>query len=191
MKAYVYSPGLKIRPARMGDARALAEVHTLSWWTSYRGIIADSFLKGRTVEKRLAMWMATISEVEAGTTRKALRVADHPERGVVGFAIGVPERSQSPHADAELGAIYLLQDFQRNGIGQALLLDVALELQKFGFKNLLCWALEKNPARKFYEQLGGRPLPETKTVDFGGELHQEIGYVWSLDELVARLSQSP
>jgi hypothetical protein len=42
---------------------------------------------------------------------------------------------------------------------------------------LLLWVLAENPARRFYERLGGQPV-STKTVTIGGVPLTEVAYGW-------------
>jgi hypothetical protein len=46
-----------------------------------------------------------------------------------------------------------------------------------GVTALLLWVLAENPARKFYERLGGQPVYE-KTVTIGGVPLIEVAYGW-------------
>lgn len=55
----------------------------------------------------------------------------------------------------EVYAIYVLPEYQRQGIGRQLMSMCAEELLRGSMDTLLVWVLEANPARRFYERLGG------------------------------------
>jgi hypothetical protein len=43
---------------------------------------------------------------------------------------------------------------------------------------MLIWALERNPACRFYEKMGGSPV-HTQWIRIGNEELEEIAYGWS------------
>jgi hypothetical protein len=51
-------------------------------------------------------------------------------------------------------------------------------LARQNLAGLFVWVLAENPARHFYETLGGQQLSET-TRDFAGKPLSEIGYGWA------------
>jgi hypothetical protein len=53
----------------------------------------------------------------------------------------------------------------------------AQDLAGRGFRSLIIWVLKDNPARGFYERLGGR-LAAEKVVEIGGRQLVDVAYVW-------------
>jgi hypothetical protein len=54
-----------------------------------------------------------------------------------------------------------------------------------GRSGMVVWVLADNPARRFYERLGGKPAGEQR-LRVGGSPVVERAYVWqNLDELVS------
>jgi hypothetical protein len=51
---------MHIGPAALEDARAVAQVHVLSWQHAYREILPSGFLSQLSVESREAMWHESI-----------------------------------------------------------------------------------------------------------------------------------
>ena len=100
-------------------------------------------------------------------------------KGIIGFANGGKERSGEVDYDGELYAIYLLKSYQRRGIGQALLKNVARHLGENGLHSMLIRALADNTSScRFYESLGGVSVREQE-VEFGGKEFKEIEYGWT------------
>lgn len=79
--------------------------------------------------------------------------------------------------DAELYAIYLLQQEQRHGIGKMLVGRLATELVTRGFHQLIVWVLAKNPSTGFYASLGGSVVSE-KEIEIGGKQLTELAFGW-------------
>jgi len=165
----------KIRKAAAEDAAGMAKVHVDSWRATYKGIVSDEFLEGLSYSHREAGWRQRIDQ---NSSKYDMFVAQNESGHIVGFADGGPERSGDPVYDGELYAIYLLQDYQKQGIGRRLFQHVVQHLVESGFRTMLIWVLAENPSRRFYESLGGQPIRETG-IEIGGEHLSEIAYGWS------------
>ena len=63
------------------------------------------------------------------------------------------------------------------GVGRALFDATYFELARRGHPDMLVWVLATNPARRFYEHLGGEPAGEN-FCDIGGARLKEVGYGW-------------
>ena len=92
-------------------------------------------------------------------------------------SLGGPERTSDPEYDGELYAIYLLPEYTRMGIGRQLLLSMAECLHLQGMHAMLIWVLAQNPARYFYEALGGVYLRE-QPIAIGPQTLPEVAYGW-------------
>jgi GNAT superfamily N-acetyltransferase len=167
-----------VRQARIEDAASIARVHVESWKTTYAGIVPDAYLSSLTEEPRAEMWREWLN---AGNT---LIFVAEDETGVFGFANGGKARDTIEGYDAELYAIYLLQQKQKQGVGRSLVQKLAQALRSKGFRSLIVWVLAKNPAVDFYRSLGGSPVAE-KEIEIGGVQLTEIALGWTgLDDLV-------
>ena len=185
--------GYRIRPADAADAVALARVHVRSWQTSYRGIVPDEFLD--TLDQQLPVREERWRQLFGRADRELVHVAEAEGAGVVGFARGGPARAPHFGLDGELGALYLLREHQRHGLGRALVAAHAKALVAAGYRSMFVWVLTANPARSFYERLGGTRLG-TATDRVAGERLEETAYGWRdlpalLHELDAPASRKP
>lgn len=131
-------------------------------------------MAGISYEWREKFWEKVLSNP---TGQEFVYVAEDNEREVIGFASGGPERSGDVTYKGELYAIYLLEQFQRQGIGRQLALAVVERLVQMGFYSMLVWILEKNPSRVFYVTLGGQQVYE-KEINFAETKLIEIAYGW-------------
>jgi ribosomal protein S18 acetylase RimI-like enzyme len=175
-----------IRRAQVEDAAAIAVAHVETWRTAYAGMLPDKFLLNLSAEKHEVRWWR---HVLVGTnTRHYVYVADDEDTGVVGFCSGGRMRGEAAEFDAEVYALYLLDSFQGMGLGKALFLELVVHLQKTGDKTLLVWVLDQNPARFFYESLGGKVVV-TRYGQVGGKKIRELGYGWEdIGQLIERQS---
>jgi ribosomal protein S18 acetylase RimI-like enzyme len=167
-----------IRPALLGDAGAIALVHVESWRSTYAGIVPDSHLASLNINRRASMWRNSI--MRGG----GLIFVTETERGVEGFVTGGALRDPIEGYDAEMYAIYLLREWQRQGMGRALVRALAGALVERGHKSMAVWVLDKNPAVGFYQRLGGIQIAQ-KGIEIGGMRLEELGFGWpTLDALV-------
>src|SRR5215471_9877076 len=98
-----------IRPARIEDASRIAYVQVESWKTTYAGVVPDAYLASLTIESRADSWR---KQFDGGTN--VILVAED-KSGLFGFVSGGALRDSIPGYDAELYAIYLLKQRQREG----------------------------------------------------------------------------
>ena len=125
------------------EIRGKAYVHWKSWQESYCGIVDDGYLDRMTVSR---------CEEMASRYPENTLVAKDGER-VVGFACAGAVNGE---IDAgEVYALYVLEEYQHQGIGYALMRE-ALSLLK-GCRVVYLWALKENAkALRFYERVGFR-----------------------------------
>ena len=95
----------------------------------------------------------------------------------MGFASGGCERMGKYVYQGELFAIYILEEYQRQGIGQQLVGTVATKLVELSLNSMLVWVLGDNSACRFYEFLGGEKVEEQQTSRAGVAM-KEIAYGW-------------
>ncbi len=161
---------ISIRTATENDAAAIAHVHVQSWRTTYAGIVPEEYLAALNEAERVPLWRDWLSrDIRA-------YIADLDGQ-IVGFISGGAIREPVQTYDAELYAIYLLEQAQRQGIGTALLKELAESLLGQGFTSMIVWVLEKNPSKHFYMRSGAQ-IVATKDIQIGGVTLSEISYGW-------------
>jgi GNAT superfamily N-acetyltransferase len=165
---------LQIRRAEPGDAAQIARVHLESWKTTYAGIIPAAYIASLNVQTGQQHWRQRIEENIVD-----IFVAQQGEdnSSIFGFICGGQIRESIGNYDGELHAIYLLQQCQQQGAGRALVRTLAATLHHKGFKSMIVWALQDNPAVEFYRRLGALPL-RTKTINIGGKDLTDLALGW-------------
>lgn len=160
---------LLIRRATKADLGAIARVHVQSWREAYAGIIPQSYLDELSVEAHERQWRRSLA---AG----GWAFVAEWEQQLVGFASGGLSRGRRD-ITGEIYVLYVLAACHRRGIGRALFDASHYELARTGHHGLLIWVLGDNPARGFYERLGGELAGESHVVIAGRRL-REVSYVW-------------
>lgn len=173
---------MKIRTATPEDANAIAQVHVAAWRSTYRGLLPDDLLANLSEADRAQYWREEAQAIGADPTRGTILVAEAEDGALAGFASAGPEREPDAGFDAELYAIYLLEDHQGRGLGRRLVERVVEWMRGLGHRSMRVWVLEGNPAEAFYRRLGGKRV-ETKVIRIGNEDYNEVAYGWESLEL--------
>lgn len=164
--------GIRLRPASLADAAQISRVHVDTWRTAYAGILPAEYLASLSYRDRERMWNSILF------TDHNVFVAVARDDKIIGLAHGGLERGGDAPRRAELYAIYVLEEHQGNGIGRCLIQTVAQRLRMVGFNSMLAWVLSDNqPARRFYESIGGEQVAQ-QTSTIGGLNLVEVAYVW-------------
>jgi ribosomal protein S18 acetylase RimI-like enzyme len=164
-----------IREAMPADAAGIARVHVESWRTTYPGIMPQAHLDALSVADYEQTWQSRLREDSSGNTRSFVAVDEGGE--IVGFVRGGPPHLDDPEYTAEIYTLYLLKSQQGCGLGRLLLAAVAKRLHEDGHTNLFLWTHVRNPARAFYEKLGGVAVRTTQRT-LKGIVYDDVGYGW-------------
>ena len=165
---------MTLREATVADAAGIAFVHVESWRTTYPGIMPQEHLDALSVAERTEVWQGILQN---GADGSCTFVAQVENGGIVGFVHGGKERSGDPDYAAEIQTLYLLKSQQGRGQGRQLMVAAVRHLRENGFQTLMLWTHVRNPARGFYEALGGAAVRSTQRV-IKGVTYDDVGYGW-------------
>ena len=170
-----------IRAAKLEDAGAIARVHIRSWRETFSPILSAEQIAAKDLDEgsQTAIWTKRLSEEEGISRFTFVAEEERLIAYVTGGKIrGIVHDSVDDWADAELQQIYVLAEAQGKGIGKALVVRLAEELSRQGFKSLIVWVMTLNPAVVFYrDMLGGKFLAERPIPEVNGSL-KEAAYGW-------------
>ena len=164
----------RIRPARLSDASAIADIQVETWRDTYAGLIPDRTLLGLSRTRHIESWRRILRDTRA---EAITRVAEGPGACIVGFANAGRARPTSLPCDGEVYTLYVLPDHQGAGNGRGLLGALLSALSAAGCWSALVWVLAENPARLFYEAMVGT-LIATREEPFHGVILNECAYGW-------------
>jgi L-amino acid N-acyltransferase YncA len=162
---------LIIREATVADIPALAALHVITFNETHGELNAP------TITTRKWQW-ENIFQNKNNTW--FCFVLEKEKEGLIGFAKGqLYNHAEHPAFLGELNKIYLLQKYQRLGLGRKIICKVANEFIQRGISSMLLFGDVNNSSNKFYEQMGAEKL-FTKNGEFHG------GYGWKdLQNLIA------
>ncbi len=156
----------KIRKAIIGEERDIVHVHIQTWKTAYAGIVDNDYLK-HLDENSPKRFSSIQKDISGGHIYVALN-----DDKIIGFAIFGKSRDDDFPDYGELYALYVLEAYQRTGIGRMLVAAVKNEFKLKGYKNFIIACLTQNPSCSFYEKIGGEIAAE-KLCTIGGKKYME------------------
>lgn len=147
-----------IRSAKAEDVASIAKCHIQSWQETYPGIMPQEKLEAMNITASMRNWQHAL---EHGQIFLLAEVSGT----ICGFASGGENRSNQgcetgigDSCSAELGALYLIQRFQKMGIGRALFESFCREALALGHRSMVVWVAQENESCRFYAHMGGEKV---------------------------------
>jgi GNAT superfamily N-acetyltransferase len=180
--------GVTVRKARPSDAESIARIYIDSWRDTYPLVLPARVLNGMTLKGQTARWRNAI----AVGTRETVLVAEDEKGRIIGMTSMGRARDAGTGYDAEIYTLYIDPLMTGRGAGRTLLAGAFAALAERGHSKCIIWAHGGNPARFFYEAMGGKPVAE-RTTSMMGVPVPEIAFGWSrlaLSERGSRKSEA-
>ncbi len=144
---------IRIRNATATDSRGIARVYVDTWRDAYAGVIPQHVLLNMSRRQQAAMWAGEIGNRRNG---QVIMVAKDSLAGIVGFgSCGRARHTILPY-EGEVYTLYVHPDHQGQGIGKELLGQLFGALLGRALRSAVIWVLADNPARFFYQAMGGK-----------------------------------
>lgn len=138
------------RKANVSDCHALAVLKGLVWNTTYAGIYADDTLANYDVPRNQSIFEGIVANPDI-----ELYVAECDQQIVGLMTCGKPFRSFQ-HYQQEIGLMYILQEYQRHGIGRVFFDIARNQVCRQGCTEFLVSVNKLNRnAINFYLAMGG------------------------------------
>jgi len=148
-----------LRDATETDIPELGKLHAITWAQTYNG--------KPNIKLRQHQWDKIFKEENDGSWFCIL-VVDKNNK-LVGFAKGIISRNDnSSKQHGELNKIYLLNAYQRLGLGKKLFDHVAQRFLSKGVNDMVLFGVPQNPSCAFHEAMGGEKLFSEKGKFDGG-----------------------
>lgn len=139
-----------VEKSKKEDCKKIVEFITKTWNETYKGIINDEFLDGlsKTEEKRY------INAINNFDEEKNMQYVIKEDNKIIAF-LKLSKINEDNKEAIELQALYVLKDYQNNGIGKYLIQTALEETRKLGYKKMIIGCLEGNKSNDFYKKMGG------------------------------------
>ena len=141
------------RDATEKDIPELGKLHAITWVQTYSG--------KPNIKLRQYQWDKAFKEENDGSWFCIL-VVDKNNK-LVGFAKGIISKNESSSGQhGDLNKIYLLNDYQRLGLGKKLFDHVVERFLSKGVNDMTLFGVPQNPSCAFHEAMGGERLYSEK-----------------------------
>jgi len=162
------------RPIVATDAATVADLHTASWRSAYRGMLRDDYLDGDIATERRQVWaerLETPVEANYGFIAEA-------EAAPVGFVFLLG--GADPTWGTLVDNLHVVPAMKGRGIGRRLVEAAAHEtLRRFPADRVYLYVFEQNQAaRRFYASIGGREVERGIVEPPGGgsQVHWRVAW---------------
>jgi ribosomal protein S18 acetylase RimI-like enzyme len=162
-----------VRKARPSDADAIARIYIEAWQDTYPALLPSRLLLTMTQEGQTQRWRNAITIA----ARETVYVAESGNREVVAMASFGRSRDSGFGFDSEIYTLYVDPCFTGLGYGRAMLNGAFNALNNLKHESCLIWAHARNPARFFYEAMGGKLVAE-RTTNMMGIPVAEVAFGW-------------
>ena len=141
----------KIRKRKKEDTKSIANIVTVSWKETYKGIVPDYFFKELENNEEQRAKNAYDSFDITNNNQLVLEVEDK----VVGFVSYGPAKENDFENCGEIIALYIIKQYKGKGFGKKLVDNAKKELKKLGYNKMIIACLKGNPSNEFYKHIGG------------------------------------
>ncbi len=161
-----------VRPARAGDAAAVAEIQVHTWHTCYAPHLPPGALDALDVTLVEAGWRAAISSAPSPAHRLLVALSDGE---IVGYlAVGPGEDEDAAASDGEVLALTVIPAEQRRGHGSRLLAAGVQTLIDAGLTFARSWTFDgDSPLHTFLAAAGWEPDGARRELDMGEPVGQQ------------------
>ena len=138
------------RKATVEDCYAIAALKGIVWNTTYKGIYSDEALNGYDVKKNEQILKSIVNNPEI-----EVYVATVYDR-IVGFMTCGKPYKPFRHYEQEVGLLYILKEYQKQGIGKGFFEIARKQVKEAGYKEFMVGVNSQNVnAIQFYLAMGG------------------------------------
>ena len=147
-----------VEKSKKEDCKAIAEFVTRTWNETYRGIVNDEFLDNleNTEEKRY------INAINNFDEKFNMQYIIKKDNKIIAYLKLSKIKDDEYKEYIELQSLYVLKEYQKNGIGKELIQKAFNEAKKAGYKKMIIGCLEENKSNGFYKKMGGKFIKKRK-----------------------------
>jgi len=170
---------MQFQKAKSSDAKAIANLHAISWQQHYRGVFSDEYLDSAVHEERENYWLNLLNQKDPNR----LVLLAKEEKKLVGFVCIYAHYDEK--WQAYLDNLHVSKAQQGKSIGKKLMQKASEWVRtETPHDQFFLWVFEKNiAARKFYKKIGGKEI-ETCPFDLkkhGGGTAQSMRVVFRVE----------
>ena len=163
------------RLATTQDIERIAQLHAQSWKTAYRGLLSDEYLDHRVEADRLTVWNERLRNPAAN---QWTLVAENENSELSGFVCAFGNKD--PRWGTYIDNLHVHPTLKGRGLGRQLMQQVAeWSISTYQQPKIHLLVLnDNNPAKIFYERVGGQCQETFTEMGHDGHDIRVCRYVW-------------
>lgn len=165
---------IEIRKGNPEDLEEITYVNRKTWKTTYPTIIEQDFLNN--ISLTIPKDVLEIKKREI-IEKKANYIVALDNNKVIGMLKYLTTNNKNYKDTAEIQALYLLEKYQKKGIGKQMVNIAIKEMLKNNYKNMIIGCLEENPSNEFYKKIGGKYIGKRDFL-LNGKTYRENVYFY-------------
>ena len=146
-------------------------IYIQTWQDTYLGVIPYGYLSTMSIPRHEQAFFNELN------SKHIISFAAEDAGRIIGFITGGYERNDDAIYSGEIHTLYILKNFQRQGIGTKLVSTLAMKFSRLGIYSILVRVLKLNPYRRFYKKINGTYL-KTERLTFADEIMDVETYGW-------------
>lgn len=168
---------LEIRKAYPTDAYTLINIHDITWKNEYYDILPNGILNNmlQNIKTRVHHLQDQINE----NNRIYVALEDN---NLVGYIFYAKSQNGTDEVTAEIREIYILPEYQQQGIGTKLFENVTNEIKQLGYKALILYCPLNSKSINFFQKIGGEKRKVVAKNNNGYSLNYDL-IEFTLDNL--------
>jgi len=153
---------INLRKATLADAKEIANIHVISWKTSFAGLMPEKYISGHTESSRVDEWKKIIS---MNVEKVVVAESNNKVLGFMSFSV----KSQVSR-ELELSKLYLFPSVYGKNLGSKFMHFLQTEATAQGVNTINLYVLDNNePAIRFYSKHGFEFVDGYVSEEFEGE----------------------
>ena len=166
---------LRLRDATPADADALADLHTRSWRSAYRGSLAEAYLSGPIEAERRSFWRQRYDHPPHGLWTV---IAEDAEGTIQGFLCLLADHD--PQWGTLIDNVHDDPAHKGQGLGRAMMRAAGQHLlYALPRRPVYLFVLQENRgAIAFYDRIGGEQAERLVKTEPDGSQHPVFRYAW-------------
>ena len=150
---------IKVRKGNIEDLEEIILINKKTCKTTYNGIIDKEFLDNVSIEVTPEELKCKTEQILNGNARYYVAIDNNK---IVGMLKLIKVDTNNSGKIPEIQALYVLQEYQKKGIGSKLVNEAKKTLKDEKFSKMQIGCIDGNPSNEFYKKIGGKFIGQRK-----------------------------
>lgn len=167
---------IKVRKGNVEDLEEIILINKKTWKTTYNGIIDKDFLDNILIEVTPEELKCKTEQILNGNARYYVAIDN---KKIVGMLKLIKVDTDNYGKIPEIQALYVIQEYQKKGIGSKLVNEAKKALKDEKFSKMQIGCIDGNPSNEFYKKIDGKLIGQRKFKLAGIDYNENV-YIFDI-----------